>query len=198
MKLCDKFSCAGASLGKQVMDSQDVKELTKLQVFIDHALGVLPHAQASNEMTVMTDAGARGPAPLGSDGANLTARFLRMAIDDTPEYRKIAESLRRTEAYSMVSFLLREGQGEKLHALSARYGISAGHFRRLFRSALGSSPKSALKDWRLAKAVLAVIERRQSVTEAAMAHGYASPSHFSSEVKKSLGLSLTHLFDAHK
>ena len=180
------------------MDSQDVKELTKLQVFIDHALGVLPHAQASNEMTVMTDAGARDPAPLGSDGENLTARFLRMAIDDTPEYRKIAESLRRTEAYSMVSFLLQEGQGEKLHALSARYGISAGHFRRLFRSALGSSPKSALKDWRLAKAVLAVIERRQSVTEVAMAHGYASPSHFSSEVKKSLGLSLTHLFDAHK
>src|ERR1700693_1483650 len=128
MKLCDKLFCVDTSLGKQVMDSQDVKELTKLQVFIDHALGVLPYAQSSNEMTVMTGACARDPAPPGADGENLTARFLRMAIDDTPEYRKIAESLRRTEAYSMVSFLLQEGQGEKLHALSARYGISAGHF----------------------------------------------------------------------
>ena len=177
------------------MDSQDVQTLTKLQAFIDHALGVSPGMSAGSNA-------AAGPVSLMAmpavDDKRLTINFLRMAIDDTPEYRHIAASLRRTEAYSMVSFLLQEGQGEKVEDLSARYGISAGHFRRLFRAALGGSPKSALKDWRLAKAVLAVIERQHSVTEVAMAHGFASPSHFSSEVKKSLGLSLTHLFDAQK
>ena len=40
------------------MDSQDVKELTKLQVFIDHALGVLPHAiQIGNTVRLIAWAG---------------------------------------------------------------------------------------------------------------------------------------------
>lgn len=189
------------------MESQDVKTLTKLQAFIDHALGWSPGAAEAPGTPAgcgNTASASAGPASvalaptISVSGDRLTASFLRMAIDDTPEYRRIASSLRRTEAYAMVSFLLQEGQGEKVEDLSARYGISAGHFRRIFRAALGGSPKSALNDWRLAKAVLAVIERQQSVTEVAMAHGFASPSHFSSEVKKSLGLSLTHLFDAHR
>jgi len=182
------------------MDNQDVKILTKLQAFIDHALGV-PRTQYTPPET--SEAGAvvctetLSPLACASlDRDRLAESFVRMAVDDTPEYRRIASSLRRTEAYSMVSFLLQEGRGEKLGALSERYGISAGHFRRMFRASLGSSPKSDLNDWRLAEAILAVIERRHSVTEVAMAHGFASPSHFSSEVKKSLGLSLTHLFDA--
>lgn len=171
--------------------------MTKLQAFIDHALGVPPMRLSTPGADVGTDADMSLPSWCADcDQQRLTASFLRMAIDDTPEYRRIAASLRRTEAYSMVSFLLREGEGKKLGALSARYGISAGYFRRIFRDALGSSPRSALNDWRLAAAILAFVERRQSVTEVALAHGFASPSHFSSEVKKSLGLSLTHLLDA--
>src|SRR5450830_1129582 len=177
----------------------DVKNLTKLQAFIDHAMGI----SLSNPVPSSNsgDADIAAPEVLHASveqGQSLVLTFLRMAGDDSPEYQKIAATLRRTEAYSMVSFLLQEGQGETMEALSARYGISAGHFRRMFRASLGSSPKSELNDWRLATAVLAVIERRYSVTEVAMAHGYASPSHFSNEVKKTLGLSLTHLFDAQK
>lgn len=181
------------------MDNKDVKALTKLQAFIDQALGVKPGIRGQVLGSLMH--GANASAALmreGKDDAAVVANFLRMAIDDTPEYQEIAASLRRTEAYSMVTFLLQEGQGKKLEALSARYGVSAGHFRRLFRAELGCSPKSELNDWRLAKAVLAVIERQHSVTEVAMAHGYASPSHFSNEVKKTLGLSLTHLLDTQK
>jgi len=184
------------------MDSKDVKILTKLQAFIDHAMGVSlgslaiaareVHAQSQDiDLSSLIAAAALS-------GDAMTTNYLRMAVGDTPQYRQIATLLRRTEAYSMVSFLLQEGQGEKVEALSARYGVSAGHFRRIFRASLGDSPKSSLNDWRLAKAVLAVIERRQSVTDVAMAHGYASPSHFSNEVKKTLGLSLTHLFDAQR
>ncbi|MFC6841788.1 helix-turn-helix domain-containing protein [Xanthomonas theicola] len=185
----------------RIMDAHDVKILTKLQAFIDHALGPSPVS-----CTIAGCEGGNGAAvaaqpasdPTALDGNRLVARFLRMAIDDTPDYRRIASSLRRTEAYSMVSFLLQEGQGAKIEALSARYGISAGHFRRTFRTVLGGSPKSVLNDWRLAKAILAFIERQHSVTEVALEHGFASASHFSSEVKKSLGLSLTHLFDAQR
>jgi AraC-like DNA-binding protein len=185
----------------EIMYSEDVKGLTKLQAFIDHAMGVSLGTRATayeegelkniSDVSSLLDASCR-------KGHSFTLAFLRMAFENTPEYRQIAACLRRTEAYSMVAFLLREGAGEKVEALSARYGISAGHFRRMFRAAFGCSPKSELNDWRLATAVLAVIERQQSVTDIAMAHGYASPSHFSNEVKKSLGLSLTHLFDAQR
>jgi len=182
-----------------MMDGMNIKALAKLQVFIDQAVGSVPRSQPLINDPELSDRIEKSLAVLAAeDKKKLTTHFLRMAMNDTPEYRAIAASLRRTEAYSMVSFLLQEGEGEKLEALSARYGISAGHFRRLFRAALGSNPKSDLKDWRLAKAVLAVIERQQSVTEVAMAYGYASPSHFSNEVKKTLGLSLTNLFAVHE
>lgn len=171
------------------MNGPEVRTLAKLQVFIDHAFGIPPHSGEGEE-----DGGFAGGL-LDGNPKRLTVGFLRMAIEDTPEYRCIAAGLRRTEIYSMVSFLLQQGQGENLAALSERYGISAGHFRRIFRASLGDSPKATLKGWRLASAVLDVIERRQSVTDVAMAHGYASPSHFSSEVKKLTGLSLTRLFD---
>lgn len=181
------------------MDSQFVKLLSKLQAFIDQAFGIAPGLScAAPAADIRACLSAHAPVCTTTGDAHLIDHFLRMAIGNTREYRAIAAALRKTEAYSMVSFLLQEGQGEKLETLSARYGISSGHFRRLFRGALGRSPKSDLNDWRLARAVLAVIERRQSVTEVAMEHGYASPSHFSNEVKKSLGHSLTHLFDAQK
>ena len=177
------------------MDRMNIKALAKLQVFIDQAVGVVPREQAQKNNSEIADSIEKNLTMLAAgDKQSLTKNFIRMAINDTSEYRAIAASLRRTEAYSMVLFLLEEGEGEKLEALSARYGISTGHFRRLFRNALGSNPKSNLKDWRLARAVLAVVERQQSVTEVAMAYGFASPSHFSNEVKKTLGLSLTNLF----
>jgi AraC-like DNA-binding protein len=185
-----------------IMYGKDLKGLPKLLAFIDHAMGIplgmrAVGANGADEPLGVADLSELKPVPIPSS-QSLILIFLRMAVDNTPEYRKIASSLRRTEAYSMVTFLLQEGAGGKVGTLSARYGISAGHFRRIFRASLGCSPKSSLNDWRLATAVLAVIERQQSVTEVAMEHGYASPSHFSNEVKKTLGLSLTHLFDAQR
>ena len=183
------------------MDNEDVKKITKLQAFIDHAMGISLGSLAAGGETETVAADTDLPSLLeaaGLRGETMALNFLRLVIGDTPQYRQIARLLRRTEAYSMVSFLLQEGQGEKVEALSARYGVSAGHFRRIFRTALGRSPKSALNDWRLAKAVLTFIEEQQSITDVAMTHGYASPSHFSNEVKKTLGLSLTNLFDTQR
>ncbi|MGZ9713400.1 helix-turn-helix domain-containing protein [Glaciimonas sp. GNP009] len=172
------------------MNLESLKVLIKLQVFIDSGLDERTQLEirpTENNVELLPK--------LHVTGGCIKSLFLRMAIDKTPEYIRISAALRRTETYSIVSFLLREGgEGEKLKTLSARYGVSACHFRRLFRSGTGSSPKSELKEWQLAKAVLAVIADRQSITEAAIAHGYASSSHFSNEVRKSVGLSLTHLF----
>jgi AraC-like DNA-binding protein len=184
------------------MYGKDLKGLPKLQAFIDHAMGTplgmqVGGANGDGVTSATVDFSVLRPVAMQSSQSLILA-FLRMAVDNTPEYRKISAFLRRTEAYSMVTFLLQEGTGGKVGVLSARYGISAGHFRRIFRASMGSSPKSSLNDWRLATAVLAVIERQQSVTEVAMEHGYASPSHFSNEVKKTLGLSLTHLFDGQR
>lgn len=167
----------------------DVGKLAKLQVFIDCVFGVhLPSPPPGGGLVCVNP-----EIPFDTAGDSVEGRFLRMAIEGTPQYRSLADVLRRTEAYAMVSFLLKEGGGETVADLSARYGVSSSQFRRLFRSELGVSPKAELRGWRMARAVLDVIENSRSVTRAAMDNGYASPSHFAGDVKNFFGISLTQL-----
>lgn len=168
------------------MDNADMGRFIKLQVFVDQALGIPPSHKTfkapAGEVTMPTFEAGRE-----------AAGFVWMAVRDTEQYRAVAQRLRRTEGYSMVDFLLRESAGEKIETLSLRYGVSPGHFRRLFRKAIGRTPKAELKEWQLARAVLAFIDGKQSITDIASGHGYSSPSHFSNEARKALGISLTQL-----
>lgn len=170
------------------MDNEDMAKLIKLQVFIDHALCKSPRTRSTEEPR----ARRKTPEPVW-DRSRAVSSFLRMAVFDTDEYRVMAQRLRKTEGYAMVDFLLQEGLGEKIEDLSLRYGVSPGHFRRLFRKVAGRPPKAEIKQWQLAKAILSVIDGQQNITEIASGHGYSSPSHFSNEVRKALGFSPTQL-----
>jgi len=184
------------------MNNEEMTQLVKLQVFIDHAFGVLPRSPNSAQTVraaqllprVSTSSCGEGLSDMPVwDRNHAVTSFVRMAVHDTPEYRAMAQRLRRTEGYSMVDFLLQQGEGEKIETLSQRYGISAGHFRRLFRKETGKTPKAAIREWRLARAVLDFLDGRETITEIASEHGYASPSHFSNEARKVLGVSLSQL-----
>ncbi|KVD78006.1 AraC family transcriptional regulator [Burkholderia sp. ABCPW 14] len=109
-------------------------------------------------------------------GGSLDARFF--------------DFLRSQETYGLVRFLLGERLSNKtIPELSERYGVSESHFRRLCKQALGKSLKRELRQWRAATALLDVVEGQQSMTQLAMSHGFASPSHFSQEIKNLFGLS---------
>ncbi|WP_246235803.1 helix-turn-helix domain-containing protein [Acerihabitans arboris] len=102
----------------------------------------------------------------------------------------LASFLRRTEWYWLIRFLLNESiSSGKIHELGARYGLSYSHFRRLCRNALGNSAKSELRGWRIARALLDVVEEGQSLTEVAMRYGYASSSHLSNDIRDAFGVS---------
>ena len=102
----------------------------------------------------------------------------------------LAVFLRQTECYWLIQFLLNESVNNgKLNVLGARYGLSYSRFCRLCRNALGNLAKNELRGWRIARALLDMVEERQSLTEVAMRYGYASFSHLSNDVRDAFGVS---------
>lgn len=96
--------------------------------------------------------------------------------------------LKKSECYSLVRYLLSQSINlSSLHDLGKLYGVSYSHFRRLCNHALGGKVKIELCNWRMARAILEIIEGHVDMTSIAYKYGYSSSSHFSSEVKKRLG-----------
>jgi len=107
------------------------------------------------------------------------------------DVRSLLDFLRAQEMYGLVCFLLGESAHHQSVAdLAVRYGVSASHFRRLCRQALGCGLKRELRRWRAATAVLEVVEGGESMTDIAMSNGFSSSSHFSTEIKALFGISL--------
>ncbi|MFZ4214470.1 helix-turn-helix domain-containing protein, partial [Pantoea endophytica] len=101
----------------------------------------------------------------------------------------ICDLLRSTESYWVIRFLLNSYDNElSLKSMGERYGLSSSHFRRITKQALGNSTKYELCQWRLSNALLELLEGDISITDVAIKHGYASLSHFSNEVKSTLGI----------
>ncbi|WP_434626717.1 AraC family transcriptional regulator InvF [Chromobacterium sp. CV08] len=116
--------------------------------------------------------------------------FLRQVLQPDETFADLLALLRHNESYWLVRFLLAQSAGgDKLQQLGERYGVSYSHFRRLCRNALGSAAKTELRDWRMARSLLDVAEGRDSLTQVALKHGYASSSHFSNEIKGLIGVS---------
>ncbi len=116
----------------------------------------------------------------------LISRAVRWDPRDVPLF----DFLRAQETYGLVRFLLDESaDNTTIVALSQRYGVSASHFRRLCRQALGKGLKLELRQWRAAMAVLDVVEGSESFTDLASRHGFSSSSHFSREIKNLFGFS---------
>ncbi|SDD38841.1 AraC-type DNA-binding protein [Cupriavidus sp. YR651] len=175
------------------MVKEEMNSLAELQAFVDLALenparrhdnkGNSPDANLPQYVERMERSGC------------LRSTFLREAVRNSTEYRALAASLRRAETYGIVSFLLKENsEHESISGLSSRYGVSPSHFRRLFRKSVGIAPKSAMRAWRMASVVLAIVDSRRPITEVAIEYGYASPSHFSKEFRDAVGRSLTDVF----
>lgn len=116
--------------------------------------------------------------------------FIRQVIKGEAEFTALTAFLRRLENYWLVKYLVSESSQQKnVGDLGDEYGLSYSHFRRVCKTVLGKSVKSELKVWRAARSLLDVVGGKESMTEVAIKHGYASSSHFSTEIKTLFGLS---------
>jgi AraC-like DNA-binding protein len=165
--------------------------LVKLQFFIDQALPSRPEHVSVPGLVVL-------PAPQAQvlASGSLERWYLTQALQPNVAGQGLAQALRRRESYQLLEFLNEHAvSGCKLHELAERYGVSVSHFRRLCRQALGSRSKTVLRDWRAARALLAVANGPANLTEVAMHCGYASSSHFSRDIRQILGVMPSSLQD---
>lgn len=72
--------------------------------------------------------------------------------------------------------------------LAKTAGMSASSFHEHFKSVTGTTPLQYQKDIRLIAARALLVDRGQTVSEAAYAVGYESPTHFSRDYSKKFGL----------
>lgn len=159
----------------------------KLLAFLDEAR----NQPASNGEPESAPVSLVLPVPLDCDRRQLEFWFITATLDGVPELEGFLARLRRTESYWLVRYLLSASArlvGANLAELGELYGLSYSHFRRVCKQALGNNAKSELKNWRIARSLLEVVEHRSSLTDVALKHGYASSSHFSTEIKNRLGV----------
>lgn len=127
---------------------------------------------------------------------SLMALLISSLLD--PQDRRL-ESLfafvRNVESYWIAHFLLsqvmnedKESETHKIYNASRIYGVSESYFRKLCHHAFTRGPKKQLRLWRAANSALQLIENDQSIATIAGDNGYASSSHFSSEIKSLFGI----------
>jgi len=105
----------------------------------------------------------------------------------------VLDHLRRQEPYELTRFLLQaELDAVDLKVLARRYGLSYSQFRMLCKRTLGASAKSELNRWRAGRALLGLLLNGDSVIDAAVANGYASASHISTDIKREFGIAPSH------
>ncbi|MBV8045310.1 AraC family transcriptional regulator InvF [Pluralibacter sp.] len=160
--------------------------LSKLLVFIDEARNVADFDTDNTHWAPLQ----LEDVTMWQDRKRCEYWFLQQMLDPSPTFSHLLALLRRSESYWLVRFLLAQSTcNSTLQELGQRYGVSYSHFRRLCRHALGSAAKSELRDWRMARSLLDVVEGQENLTQVAIKHGYASSSHFSNEIRELLGVS---------
>ncbi len=103
--------------------------------------------------------------------------------------------IRNVESYWVSHFLLsqimnedKKSDSHKIGNASKIYGVSESYFRKLCHHAFTKGPKKQLRLWRAAHSALQLIEKDNSISAIAGNNGYASSSHFSSEIKSLFGI----------
>ncbi|MGN7915542.1 helix-turn-helix domain-containing protein [Enterobacter sp. 22466] len=106
--------------------------------------------------------------------------------------------IRGSECYWIIKYLLSmlASEGEKdmvkapgrVYEICSSYGVSQTYFRKLCHRYLHRGAKKQLRIWRAALSVLQLMESKNSVVCVAQDNGYASSSHFSTEIKTFFGI----------
>lgn len=109
----------------------------------------------------------------------------RSGVDGRPRARRRRAEQARAAAVALAA---RPEDSWSLDALSRRVHSSPFHLARSFRGELGEPVHQYLLRMRLGRALEAVLDSGEALTEIALRLGFATPSHFTAVFRKSYGL----------
>ncbi|MEO1050751.1 MAG: AraC family transcriptional regulator [Bacteroidota bacterium] len=115
-------------------------------------------------------------------GKHLNTNF---RIDETKVSRLSGKQLFVIESYIKSNL----GKAIRLDELASLVNMSQYHFSRLFKAKTGIAPYQYVQDIRLAKASELLSKTTLTISEIAFRCGYNSPSHFTAQFKKRIGIS---------
>ncbi|HEY9132739.1 MAG TPA: helix-turn-helix domain-containing protein [Dyella sp.] len=124
------------------------------------------------------------------------AWLIDVIASDAPELPILRKIWRQSEVYQLVRHVLANDSGDNIDGMAERYGLSVSHFRRKCRKVFDRPLKQELRILRAARALLGYPASARSITRLAEDHGYASPSHFCSEIKSLVGIAPRDIFRA--
>jgi AraC-like DNA-binding protein len=169
----------------------DLSRVLRLLAFFEHCNDTRP-VIASDTLEL---AACRSRRPL--EQPDMAAAWLINAIaTNEPVLARFATIWRKLEVYQLVRHVLSHDASTSVDLLAERYGLSVAHFRRKCRKVFDRPLKQELRILRAARALLYYPESQQSLTRLAEDNGYASPSHFCTEIKSLVGISPRGLFRA--
>lgn len=182
------LACADTALqlhGDGVLRRPGVNAFCKLLAFLDAGDGGTDRPAGPMESLALPLA-----PHVAADPRVFEYWFIHQHLAGCRAFASLQLFLRRLENYWLVKFLLAESsQLKSIGDLGSEYGLSYSHFRRICKSVLGNSVKAEMKVWRAARSLLDAVDRKGNMTEVAIRNGYASSSHFSTEIKNLFGLS---------
>jgi AraC-like DNA-binding protein len=150
-----------------------------------HVCGVVPVLSEPSCLHWIVRAALEEPEAAAAWLIDQLARDPGQAQDG--QLARLLGHLARTESYGLMQFLLEEGADLSVAALAERYGLSSAQFHRRCRQVLGRPLKRELRIMRAARALLDYPGRARSFTYLAADHGYASLSHFCTDIKSLIG-----------
>ena len=121
---------------------------------------------------------------LGQAGAGRRVRPRRRATER--EHRRIVDDTRAVLAVDL-------GRPMSLDDVARAVGTSVFHVSRLFRGRVGMSMHAYRDELRLRTALPEVLEGSRPLTEVALDHGYATPSHFAERFRARYGIAPSRL-----
>lgn len=131
----------------------------------------------------------------------LDAKVLGPAIRREIHYRLLLSPIGRMLRNLLVADSHASRVAKAIHRVRAEFrsplsvsdlaktaGMSASAFHQHFKSVTGTTPLQYQKDLRLIEARALLVDRNHTVSEAAYAVGYESPTHFSRDYSRKFGL----------
>lgn len=184
--------------GEWIVEAKSMSQATTLFSFLDYQA---KYPEASGDIIEVQDKAMQFSTShlvlkVERENKSLIALLISSRLD--PQDRRL-DSLftfvRNVESYWIANFLLsqlmnenKESKTHKIYNASRIYGVSESYFRKLCHHAFTRGPKKQLRLWRAASSALQLIENDQSIATIAGDNGYASSSHFSSEIKSLFGI----------
>ncbi|QSX79061.1 helix-turn-helix domain-containing protein [Agrilutibacter solisilvae] len=153
--------------------------------------GGVPPVPALVVLGELAQAAAEGRSDFGVDEAGLllVGRYLSVAAGARPDHLQASARDRRRAVEAALWLDAQAHEEIDLAAAATQAGLSPWHFLRLFARVVGVTPHQYLLRARLRRAARLLAQGGQSVTDVALASGFADLSNFVRSFGRAAGVS---------